>query len=171
MENKNLLKLLVSIMLSTVIIFANIPLYATNGNDIIISDAKHKQTIEEFLGEIKNIEGQVTDIALLALKSSSTQDGQLQSRINLIENNIQRLNKIVQDYLKTVPEVGERNRHVLLTFNALNLIKGSLYILNLLVNITDDIESFELLEEYFYSRATALDTLEILEEILSKFDT
>jgi hypothetical protein len=158
-------------MLSIVIIFTSIPLYAADVSEPIISNAQHKQTIENFLDEIIKIQRQVTDIALLALRTPSPKDGQLKARINLIENNIQVLNKVVQDYLATVPEVGARNRHVLLTFNALNLIKGGLYTLNLLLNTTSDIERFALLEEYFYSRATALDTIEILEEILSKFNT
>lgn len=167
----NPIKSLVSIILLITIIFANIPLCAVNSTDIIISDSQHKQIIEQFLAEIKNIQNQVTDIALLALKSPTSNNTQLQGRINLIENNIQRLNKTVQDYLATVPEVGERNRHVLLTFNVLNLVKGSLFILNLLVAVTTDAERFALLDEYFYTRITALDTLQILEEILSNFTT
>lgn len=171
MQNTNPLKPLLCMILSIVMLFPSMPLYAASVNDTPISDAQHKQIIRQFLGEIKEIQRQTTDVSLLALTPSSLSNGQLQSRINLIENNIQGLNKRVQDYLSTVPEVGERNRHVLLTFNVLNLVKGGLYLLNLLVNTTTDAERFAILEEYFYSRATALETLEILEDILSRFNT
>jgi len=171
MQNINKFKLLVSIILSIVIMFTSIPLGAASTSDIIISNAEHKQIIEQFLSEIKAIQSQVADIAQSALKSPAQGAANLEGRINLINSNIERLNKIIQDYLATVPGVSDRNRHVLLTFNILNLIKSSLYPLSLLIRTTNDVERLALLDEYFRSRVVALDTLQILEELLEKFNS
>lgn len=53
MNNITKSKSLVSFILLIVIIFAAIPLGAANTSDVMISDAEHKQTIEQFLREIK----------------------------------------------------------------------------------------------------------------------
>ncbi|MDF2614536.1 MAG: hypothetical protein K0S71_2322 [Clostridia bacterium] len=171
MKKINALKSLVPILLSIAVFLTSIPLYASDISDEMISDAQHKQAIEQFLTQIETIQSQVADIALSALKDPSPENRQLQSRINLINNNIERLNKIIQDYLATIPVVSDRTRHVLLTFNVLNLVKSSLYTLNLLINTTSDTDRIALLDDYFSSRVAALDTLEILEEILEKFNT
>ncbi|WP_069997383.1 hypothetical protein [Cellulosilyticum sp. I15G10I2] len=164
-------KSFISIILSIIIAFTFVPLSADSIQDITISNAEHKQTIEQFISEIKSIQRQVFDIAQAALRDPIPGDTQLEIRINLINNNIERLNRMLQDYLATVPDVSDQNRHVLLTFNVLNLAKNSLYSLSLLIRETSDIERLALLDEYFRSRVTSLDTLAILEAILERFDT
>ena len=168
MKNINKLRTLFSIVLSIAILFTS-SLSATDTSDVMLSDAQHKQIIQQFLSEIAFMQRQVFDIAQSALRDPSPDDRQLQIRINLINNNIERLNTVMQDYLATVPGVSERNRHVLLTFNVINLVKSSLYTLSLLIRTTTDAERIALLDEFFRARVTALDTLGILEELLDRF--
>lgn len=170
MKNIDKAKPVLSIFLSIIIILASIPLSAADPQGIVISNTEHKQIIEQFLSEITAIQGQVFDIAQAALTTNVQVDGRLAVRINLINTNIEGLNKRIQDYLASIPEVSERNRHVLLTFNVLNLVKSSLYTLSLLIRSTNDAERLVLLDEYFNTRVTALDTLQILEEILQKYN-
>ncbi len=165
------IKSFISLSLLSVILFSAFSFGVSASNNIIISDAEHKRTIEQFLREIQELQNQVFDIAQSSLRNPSQPDPRLMIRINLINNNIERLNKVIQDYLATIPGVNERSRHVLLTFNVLNLLKSSLYTLSLLINTTDDMRRLELLDEFFSARVTALNTLEILQELLSNFGT
>ncbi len=168
MNSINKSKALVSFVLSIAILFT-FSLSATDTNDTMLSDAQHKQIIQQFLSEITFLQRQVFDIAQSALRDPSPDDRQLEIRINLINNNIERLNAVIQEYLATVPGVSARNRHVLLTFNVLNLVKSSLYTLSLLIRTTTDAERIALLDEFFNARVTALDTLAILEDLLNRF--
>lgn len=168
MNNTNNAKSLLSILLSIVIMLASIPLGAATA--AIISNTEHKQNIERFISEIKAIQSQVSEVAQIALNPPPSKgDTELKLRINSINSNIESLNKVIQDYLATVPGVNERNRHVLLTFNVINLIKSNLYTLNALLNATTDEERLALSQEYSKALSTALDTLAILESSLEKF--
>ncbi|MDF2596095.1 MAG: hypothetical protein K0R69_2436 [Clostridia bacterium] len=157
-------KSLLSIILSITIACTSVSLNATT-----ISDISHTETIQAFLDQLQDIQSQALDITQLALRNSTIETRQLEEQINLLGTELEVLNTRIQNYLRTVPSISNQNRHVLLTFNVLNLIKSSLYTLNLLVHATNDIERFRLLDEFFRSRVTALDTLAILEELLQNF--
>jgi hypothetical protein len=157
-------KSLLSIILSLAIVCTSVSL-----NAVSVSDASHKQTIQAFLDELQDIQSQVLDITQLALRNTTIETRQLEEQINLINTELETLNTRIQIYLRTVPSISNQNRHVLLTFNVLNLIKSSLYTVELLVNATNDVDRFALLDEFFRSRVTALDTLAILENLLQNF--
>jgi Sec-independent protein secretion pathway component TatC len=164
MKNTVKSKLFISIVLFVILIFVATPLYATTTNP------EHKQTIENFIEQIKAIQSQISEIAPIILNNTNPQENiQLKLRIISINTTIESLNIIIQNYFVTVPGVNQRNRHVLLTFNVINLIKSNLYTLNALLNATTDEERLNLLKEYSNTQSAAFNTLEILEDSLEKF--
>jgi hypothetical protein len=166
LKNLNKPHSLISIILLLVILFTTTPLYAATTN------SEHKQTIQGFIYQIKTIQSQVSEIAPSILNTSNPENNiQLKLRIISINSTIESLNIIIQDYFLTVPGVNQRNRHVLLTFNVINLIKSNLYTLNALLNATTPEERLILLTEYANTQSTAFDTLKILEDSLEKFHT
>ncbi|MDF2879203.1 MAG: hypothetical protein K0S30_2299 [Clostridia bacterium] len=174
MHNLVKLKSLIPITLSLVMILTCSPLRAAEISLIPSplaspTPAEHKQTITQFLNEIQLIQNQVYDIAQFAIKNPSEVNPQIENRINFINNNIERLNRRIEDYLAVVSGVSDENRHVALTFNVINLVKSGLYTLTLLINTTADDQRIALLDEYFRTRINALDTLEILQELLANF--
>ncbi len=163
-------KSFISAILLAVIMFTSLPLYAASHD--IISNVEHKQTIENFITQIKAVQTQISEIAQSILNNPNPQDTrQLKLRINSINTDIEKLYVTMQDYFATVPGVNERNRHIFLTFNVLNLTKSNLYTLNTILNATTDQERLALSAEYSTTLAASLDALEIIESILSRFGT
>ncbi len=168
MQSINKSKVFISAILLIAIMFSSIPLYA--GNNVIISNAAHKQTIEDFLAQIKSIQTDVSEIAQIAFNNPSFQETrQLKSRIYAINAVVEELYVVMQDYFATVPGVNERNRHILLAFNVLNLTKSNIYTLNVLLNASTEEEKFALSQEYAAALENSLATLTLLESILAKF--
>ncbi|MDF2596094.1 MAG: hypothetical protein K0R69_2435 [Clostridia bacterium] len=167
-------KSLVAITLSLVSLFTYLPLNATGlpltpSPPTYPTPSEHKQTITQFLNEIQLIQNQVYDITQFAIQNPSEVNPQIENRISLINTNIERLNRRIEDYLAIVSGISDENRHVALTFNVINLVKSGLYTLTLLINTTADERRISLLDEYFRTRINALDTLEILQELLANY--
>jgi hypothetical protein len=134
-----------------------------------ISDEQHKQIITNYLNQIEAMHNQVDAIAQVAISEPQEDCALLCDRITVINTNIENLNSLIQDYLATNPGVSERNKHIILTFNFINLVKSNLYNLSQLIHTTSSIDRFLLLNEYFTTRANALSTLDILRNILAKY--
>ncbi len=135
-----------------------------------ISNAQHKQIINNYLRQIESMQNQVDAIAQSAISGPVEDREQLRARISVINTNIENLNSVIQDYLSANLGISERNRHIILTFNFINLVKSNLYTLSELIGTTNSIDQFLLLNEYFSTRVNALDTLEILRQILGKYN-
>jgi len=168
MTNITKLKSFVSIILSMVILFASVPLGATTPT--YPTPTEHTQTINQFISEIRAIQGQVFDIAQFAQVNPSEFKQRLSNSISNINNQIETLNSKISEYLKTVPDVGDQNIHVLLVSNALNFIKNGLYSLRVLTNTTSSVLRIRLLDEYFRSRIAGLDTLSTAENMISQYN-
>ncbi len=169
MNNKFRSKSLVSIIL--LIITLSTPLQASPSalnEPVPPTAAEHQKIITQFISEIRAIQNQVFDIAQFALSGQLSPLQTITPNIQVIDNNIERLNRRIQDYLQTIPRLGIQNRDVLLISNALNLIKNGLYTLNLLTSATTDIQRVTLLDEFFRSRIAAKDTLNTVEELLTQ---
>lgn len=170
MKKINRLKPFICTILSIAILFTSMPVMATVKTPII-SDAEHKEIIQDFLTEIKSLQQQAYSIAQATVTSPAENTKQLEARINLVNADTDRLIKKIQEYYSIVPDLSDRNRHVLLTFNTINLVETSLYTLSLLIRATTDLERIELLDQFFSDRIGSLNTLKTLEEILAKFDS
>ncbi|WP_069997384.1 hypothetical protein [Cellulosilyticum sp. I15G10I2] len=162
----NNLKFLITTSLSIIIIFTSVILNASELGSI--SPAEHKETINQFIGEIKDAQNQSLNIAQSALRDS-IDTNQLQDQISIISNNLSSLNERIEDYADIVQGLNEQDRQVRLTFNFLNLVRSNLYTLTLLTRVTTDIQRLQLLDEYFRTRINTLDTLEILKDLLEKY--
>lgn len=173
-------KSLVSIILSIVILITSVPLSATTPTPspepvpttpIYPTITEHRQTINQFISEIRQIQRQVFDIAQFAQVNPSEFNQRLSNNISIINNNINTLNNRILEYLETVPDVGDQNIHVLLVSNALNFIKNGLYSLRVLTNTTSNVLRIRLLDEYFRSRIAGLDTLTTAENLLLQYNS
>lgn len=169
MKNNVQSKIILFLILITFISFYT-SVKATSVPTTPISDAEHKQIINNYLMQIEALQNQVDAIAQAAISGPVGERELLRSRISVINTNIENLNSIIQDYLAANPGVSERNRHIILTFNIINLVKSNLYTLSELIDTTNNIDQFLLLNEYFSTRVNALNTLEILRQILAKYN-
>jgi hypothetical protein len=142
---------------------------ATSASINPISNEEHKQIINNYLNKIEALQNQVDAVAQTAISGGIGERELLRSRISVINTHIENLNSIIQDYLAANPGVSERNRHIILTFNIINLVKSNLYTLSELIDTTNDVDQFLLFNEYFSTRVNTLNTLEILRQILAKY--
>ncbi|MDF2613364.1 MAG: hypothetical protein K0S71_1150 [Clostridia bacterium] len=170
-------KVLVSIILSIVIMSAYIPSSAASPGttpsvtpspppSVTPSVINHKETIEQFIFEIREIQNQTFNIAQLALSNPPLFAQRLASNITYINSRIDSLNTRILEYLESIPTIGNQNTHVLLTLNALNFIKNGLYTLSVLTQTTPNVQRIQLLDQYFRSRIAGIDTLTTVENLL-----
>ncbi|MDF2612347.1 MAG: hypothetical protein K0S71_133 [Clostridia bacterium] len=163
-------KSLVALILSIGIVFADIPLRAAAPSvpptPTPVSSSEHKEIIREFIYEITEIQSQVFNIAQLVLNNQPLSQGGLLPNITRINNNIDRLNRRIEEYSENIPSISTQNRDVLLISNALNFIKNGLLTLSVLAAADTDVERITLLDEYFRSRIAAKDTLKTVEDLI-----
>lgn len=161
-------KLVLSLTLSVFIILNPLVANATSISALPnIPSAQHKRTIQDFISELNVLQNQIYTLSQSALKDEATSN--FNATIKNIDNGLDQLSMEVQNYLATVPSFSEENREILLLFNAFNFTKDGLYTLSLLNTVPSDIEKIQLLDRYFKSRLSAIDALELLNELLSSY--
>ncbi|MDF2612520.1 MAG: hypothetical protein K0S71_306 [Clostridia bacterium] len=169
-------KTLVSIILSTAVIFGSVPISATSPpitpqvaeptDPVYPTPAEHTRIIRQFINEIRTIQSQVYDIAQFAQVNPPEFEQRLRNTIGVINRRIEELNSNISDYLGTVALIGDQNVQVLLLLNSLNLVKNGLYSLSVLTTTSPNILRIRLLDEYFRARIAGIDTLNTLEFLL-----
>jgi len=90
MKNINRSKSFISVVLLIAVMFTSLPLCAT-GNTLL-SNTEHKQTIENFIAQIKAVQTQILEIAPSVLNNPTPQDiRQSKLRITSINTDIEKL--------------------------------------------------------------------------------
>ncbi|MHC1750758.1 MAG: hypothetical protein AB9856_20995 [Cellulosilyticaceae bacterium] len=165
------IKLLLSLTLSILTIFNPIVANATSISNLPnIPSAQHKHTIQEFITELNTLQNRIYSLTQFSLGDESTPPpSDFSATIRSINNDLAQLNREIGNYYDTLPTFSEENREVLLVFNAYNFTKDGLYTLSLLNTAPSSIERIQLLDRYFKSRLSALDTLNLLNELLSSY--
>lgn len=161
---KNIIKSksLISVILSISIIFIAFPLSGSS----LTNNATHKKTITQFIDDVRTIQNQVFYLAQFALENPPRDRRELVNNIKLVNDRIVEVDKNIQDYLKTVPNISFQNRDALLLMNALNFTKNALYELELLSDTTSNVDRVLILEEFFRFRQAAIDILNSVENVI-----
>ena len=152
---------------TTLFLYLSTILIATSLSASTASNASHNYTIQTFINNIRLLQDQVFSLAEFALENPSEDKTRLTNSIRAVNSNIESLNREILDYLNTLPSISSQNSDVLLAQNALNLVKNSLYQINLLVNTTSGVERLLLLQEFFRLRVNAAETLVGLQNAIS----
>ena len=160
-------KSLVLLILSTTIMFIAISANASSISNNV-SNAEHKQTIQQYINRIKTLQNQILYLNEYNLENSSANKTDLSNRITLVNNEIEELRKEISSYIDAVPSISYQNRDVALAFSALTFIKNSLYQLTLLSEATSAVDRNLLLEDFYLLNRSATDTLNILENLITR---
>lgn len=152
----------ITLLLSTVIIFSAFPLRASSTNN-----SYHRQTIQRFVDDIKVLQNQVFTLAELSFENSPENQLNIKNQIKIVNLSIESLDKQILEYLSTLPSISYQNSNTLLVQNALNLVKNSLYQIDLLTTATSNLDRLLILQEFFRLRVNATETLTGLENIIS----
>lgn len=155
-------KSFIPLLLTLTILFTSFPLIASN-----TSISSHDQTIQKFIDDIQLLQNQVFTLAQSAFENSPEYKSTIKNEIKLINTNIQSLDNEILAYLSTLPSISSENSDTLLVQNALNLVKNSLYQIDLLSNSTTSLERFLILQEFFRLRVNAAETLLGLKNLIS----
>lgn len=165
------IKLLLSLTLSILTIFNPIAANASSLSTLPnIPSAQHKRTVQEFMTELNTLQNRIYSLTQFSLGDGTTQiPSDFSATIRSINDDLAQLNREIGNYYDTLPTFSEENREVLLVFNAYNFTKDGLYTLSILSTAPSNIERIQLLDRYFKSRLSALDTLNLLNELLSSY--
>lgn len=155
-------KTFISLILITTILFSSFPMIAST-----VNITSHDKTISKFVDDIQLIQNQVFTLAQLSFEKSPESKSTIRNEINRINTSIQSLNEEILVYLSTLPSISSENSDTLLVQNALNLVKNSLYQIDLLSDATASIEQFLILQEFFRLRVNAAETLLGLKNLIS----
>ncbi len=153
-------KKMLCFILATILILLGLPLSATtlpsNNN------AAHEKMMLQYLDELKSLQNRTFYLSQIALDNPPIDKIALLSNISNINGELDALNKKVMSSLSAVPSISQENTELLLTLNAINLIKNSLYQLTKLSDTTANVDRILLLEEFFRLRIDAEETLDAL---------
>ena len=157
-------KFFITLLLFTAISFIPSTLNASNPNN-----TSHKQIIQKFINDIKVLQNQVFTLAQSGLELSPQDKVDFKNKVKIVNSNIASLDKQIVDYLSDVPSISAQNSDALLVQNALNLVKNSLYQVDLLSNATSNVERLVILQEFFRLRVNAAETLTGVQNIISAY--
>ncbi|MDA3731560.1 hypothetical protein PBV87_08745 [Niameybacter massiliensis] len=155
-------KAFIPLLLTTALIFASSSLIASTTDT-----SSHDKIIQRFIDDIQLLQNQVFTLAQSTFKECSKDKSNRITEINHINSSIEILNKEILEYLSTLPSISSQNSDTLLVQNALNLVKNSLYQIDLLSDATTNLEQFLILQEFFRLRVNATETLVGLRNLLS----
>lgn len=124
--------------------------------------------IEQFLNELKQIEGEYYLLGKSAIKDSyaGRDTSQLKKDINFYIEDIVELESRMNDYLPSIENDKIKSRNVMSLIFIANYYKIGLEELLILIDSDDDTVDFNSLESYFYSKVLASQTINFLEDQL-----
>lgn len=161
MKNYFRLKLFTFFLLSiSTILLLNSPLISASD----VPMPEHKQIITQYIKDIRTLQEQILSL----LEKADTPPSSLNAQINFIYNNIEDVEKSILNYVTEVPKLSPQRQDLLLSLVALNATENSLYQLTQFINETSLVEKTLLLEDFYFLRTSANDTLNRLENIISR---
>lgn len=169
MSNSNLFKFTTCILMLITMLFFSPMLHLAEAAPMTPSVNDHKNTVYRFISQIKEAQDRSAQIAQAALRDPLDHNS-LQLEVDLISRDLQALNEAIEDYADIVQGLNEQDRQIRLIFNYLNLVRSNLYTLSLLIQARTDIQRIQLLDEYFHTRLNASSTLQILENLLQRYN-
>ncbi len=155
------------LILFTTIMFIAISTNASNISNSV-SNAEHNQIIQQYIDKIKNLQEQIFYLNEYNLESSPENKAILSTRIPIINNEIEELRREISNYIEVIPTLSTQNRDIALVFNALTFVKNSLYQLSILSNATSAVDKNVLLEDFYLAIRSATDTLNTLEDLMTR---
>lgn len=160
MKNPIKLKLYTLLILSVLVISISIPLSASN----TVRDIEHEMIIKQYISDIRDIQNHVFSLSQIIVGDPPKDLSRITKEINFINIRIQKLSRTVLLYTGSTPSISFQNRDALLVCVALNLLKNSLYQLNMLIYVDNNVDKSVLLEDFYLFKRVSIETLGTLEK-------
>ena len=161
------LKPFILFILSISMLFMCPSIKATNTTNTV-SDATHKQTIQQYVDRIKTLQNQIFFLNEYNLQESPKNKSLQSTNLTLANNEIENLREDITNYLDTIPSISSQNRDVALAFNSLTFLKNAVYQLILLQDATTTVEKNQLLQDFYVFNRLSNDTINVLDDIISR---
>ncbi|MDF2878491.1 MAG: hypothetical protein K0S30_1587 [Clostridia bacterium] len=158
--------LLTSLIFSTSSLCASAPLITLQATQPTLIE--HRQIVSQFIDQLKIIQTRTYGLIQLALESPIKDIASFKTGINSVNNTTAVLRRDILNYQSTLLDSSFQYRDVLLLLNALNYTKNALFELELLSVTTNNVERTELIQNLFQSRTEGINTLNILEDLISE---
>lgn len=160
-------KLFVLVLFSlAAIFFAPSPLIASD--TITITETEHKNIITQYIKDIRILQNQIFSLSESIIGTSPEDSTNIKSKINFIYSQIESLDRNISNHLNAMPKLSSQRRDTLITFDALHFLENSLYQLNQLIKGNNSVQKARLLEDFYFYRTSTADTLNRLEDIISR---
>jgi hypothetical protein len=158
-QSKGIFFLLLSII---AVFLAFTPLEASSD----IAALEHKKLMAEYIADIRTLQDHILSL-FENVASMPTKDSiNLSSQINSFYKKIEDVEKKLLNYASKIPKLSPERRDLLLALVALNSVENSLYQLTQFIRETSQVERALLLEDFYFLRTSAIDTLNKLENII-----
>ena len=130
--------------------------------------SEHQQEITQYIQDIRDLQDQIFSLLEMVSTAPIENIGNLNAEIHLIYSNLETVEQKLLDYVKDIPKLSPQRRDVLLSLIALNSVENSLYQLIQFIKEPNSVERTLLLEDFYFLRTSAANTLYKLESIISR---
>lgn len=155
------------LILSTAIMFIAISVNASNISNTV-SNAEHKQIIQQYIDRIKTLQNQIFFLNEYNLEDSTSNKTIPPTSITLLNTEIENLREEISNYLETIPNISSQNRDAILALNSLNFLKNALYELGVIGDTTNVVDKNLSLENFYLLMRLSSDTLGALENLIAR---
>lgn len=130
--------------------------------------SEHQQEITQYIQDIRDLQDQIFSLLEKVSTMPIENIGNLNAEIHFIYSNLETVEQKLLDYVKDIPKLSPQRRDVLLSLIALNSVENSLYQLIQFIKEPNSVERTLLLEDFYFLRTSAANTLYKLESIISR---
>lgn len=141
------------IFIASTLIFTS-SLFATDTTNAI-----YKQTVTTYIEQLSVLQNQIFTLAQKATFSSANSDSTFNSELDAMYSTLDQIYGSMTIYYNSLPAKSIERRNLLILFNAINLLRGSLFQFDELSNTESSLEKMILLENYFGFKIEANDTI------------
>ena len=161
-QNKMKFKSYVLMFMASILVFTS-SLSATT-----IKDDTYKKTISNYIEELSILQNQIFALAHKATFSSSSSSSSFNTELDAIYNNLNKIYESMTVYYNALSPRSIERRNLLVLFNAVNLLRGSLFQLDKLNDTQSSLEKMTILENYFGFKLEANNTINNVRSLLSQ---
>ncbi|WP_069999637.1 hypothetical protein [Cellulosilyticum sp. I15G10I2] len=159
------IKLFIPLLLSISTLCLAISPLSASGNVAMI---EHKEILTQYIEDIRKLQDHIITLLEDVTGVPPVSNTDFTSELSLIYNEMEDVEKRILNYISSVPKLSYQRRDLLLSLVALNSVENSLYQLSQFIKETSGVEKALLLEDFYFLRTSASDTLYRLERIIER---
>ena len=147
---------------------ASILVFTSSLSATTINDNTYKNTISNYIEQLSVLQNQIFALAHKATFSSSNSNSSFNTELDTVYNNLNKIYESMTIYYNALPPRSIERRNLLVLFNAVNLLRGSLFQLDKLNDTQSSLEKMTILENYFGFKLEANNTINTVRSLLSQ---